>query len=206
MARRGFWESFLDLVFGESARPEADRPLLGAPMLANWLPYRSYDAKSGLFINTESLGFILELAPMMGADERSGEILTQFLSDAVPAGCEIQLIHWQSPSVGERIADWVMPRVVAKGLDLLALKIRDLAREAKVPVLQAPPLARALYAACELEQEIPARLFSAVAQVLAWVYALRDAAAAGRIAINEAPMPEVPADMDPHAKHDGAFA
>ena len=38
MARRGFWESFLDLVFGESARPEADRPLLGAPMLANWLP------------------------------------------------------------------------------------------------------------------------------------------------------------------------
>jgi conjugal transfer ATP-binding protein TraC len=53
---------------------------------------------------------------MMGADERSGEILTQFLSDAVPSGCEIQLIHWQSPSVGERIADWVMPRVVAKGV------------------------------------------------------------------------------------------
>ena len=75
MARRGFWDSFLDLLFGESARPEADRPLLGAPMLANWLPYRSYDAKSGLFINTESMGFILELAPMMGADERSGEIL-----------------------------------------------------------------------------------------------------------------------------------
>ena len=116
MARRGFWDSFLDLLFGESARPEADRPLLGAPMLANWLPYRSYDAKSGLFINTESMGFILELAPMMGADERSGEILTQFLSDAVPSGCEIQLIHWQSPSVGTRIADWVMPRVVAKGV------------------------------------------------------------------------------------------
>ena len=103
MARRGFWDSFLDLLFGENARPEADRPLLGAPMLANWLPYSSYDTKSGLFINTESMGFILELAPMMGADERSGEILTQFLSDAVPAGCEIQLIHWQSPSVGQRI-------------------------------------------------------------------------------------------------------
>lgn len=90
------------------------------------------------------------------------------------------------------------PRVVAKGADLLALKIRDLAREAKVPVLQAPPLARALYAHCELEQEIPARLFSAVAQVLAWVYALRDAAAAGRVAVGDAPRPEVPADMDPH--------
>lgn len=116
MASQGFWDRFLDMVFGESAHPEAARPLLGAPMLSNWLPYRSYDAKSRMFINTESLGFVLELAPMMGADERSGEILTQFLSDAVPSGCEIQLVHWQSPSVGSQIADWVMPRVVAKGV------------------------------------------------------------------------------------------
>ncbi|HSM23075.1 MAG TPA: EscU/YscU/HrcU family type III secretion system export apparatus switch protein, partial [Rubrivivax sp.] len=45
------------------------------------------------------------------------------------------------------------PRVVAKGADLLALRMRDLAREAKVPVLQAPPLARALYAHCEVDRE-----------------------------------------------------
>jgi flagellar biosynthetic protein FlhB len=89
------------------------------------------------------------------------------------------------------------PRVVAKGADLLALRIRDLAREAKVPVLQAPPLARALYAHTEVDQEIPARLFGAVAQVLAWVYQLRDAMAAGRTLTTEAPEPEVPADMDP---------
>jgi len=116
MTSRGFWDRFLDMVFGESAHPEEERPVLGAPMLSNWLPYRSFDKKHGMFINTDSIGFILELAPMMGADERSGELLTQFLSDAVPSGCEIQLIHWQSPSVGERIADWVMPRVVAKGV------------------------------------------------------------------------------------------
>jgi len=89
------------------------------------------------------------------------------------------------------------PRVVAKGADLLALRIRDLARDARVPVLQAPPLARALYAHCELDQEIPARLFAAVAQVLAWVYQLRDAVAAGRAATTEPPVPDVPADMDP---------
>ena len=89
------------------------------------------------------------------------------------------------------------PRVVAKGVDLVALRIRDLAREAKVPVLQAPPLARALYAHAELDQEIPTRLFGAVAQVLAWVYQLRDAMAAGRVTIDEAPVPEVPADLDP---------
>jgi flagellar biosynthetic protein FlhB len=89
------------------------------------------------------------------------------------------------------------PRVVAKGADLLAMRIRDLAQGAKVPVLQAPPLARALYTHCEVDQEIPARLFAAVAQVLAWVYQLRDAMAAGRTLATEPPVPEVPADMDP---------
>ena len=95
------------------------------------------------------------------------------------------------------------PRVVAKGADLIAMKIRDLARESKVPVLQNPPLARALYAHAEVDQEIPARLFSAVAQVLAWVFALRDAAGRtdgrqnGRANASQPPMPEVPADMDP---------
>ena len=89
------------------------------------------------------------------------------------------------------------PRVVAKGADLVAMRIRDLARESNVPVLQAPPLARALYAHTEIDQEIPARLFSAVAQVLAWVYQLRDAMATGRPVQGDAPVPEVPADLDP---------
>ena len=94
-------------------------------------------------------------------------------------------------------ATMAAPRVVAKGADLIALRIRDLAREAKVPVLQAPPLARALYAHTEVDQEIPARLFSAVAQVLAWVYQLRDAMAAGRGLNAAPPVPDVPRDLDP---------
>jgi flagellar biosynthetic protein FlhB len=89
------------------------------------------------------------------------------------------------------------PKVVAKGSDLLAMKIRDLAREHKVPVLQAPPLARALYAHTELDHEIPPRLFAAVAQVLAWVFQLRDAAGTPRAAQIDTPVPEVPEDMDP---------
>ncbi|GAB4041114.1 MAG: flagellar biosynthesis protein FlhB [Rubrivivax sp.] len=94
------------------------------------------------------------------------------------------------------------PRVVAKGADALAFKIREIATEARVPVLQAPPLARALYAHCEVDQEIPGALFAAVAQVLAWVYQLRAALAAGR------PLPDAPAaiavppELDPlNRKH-----
>ena len=70
------------------------------------------------------------------------------------------------------------PMVVAKGQDYLALRIRDVAREAGVPVLEEPPLARALHASVQVGQYIPASLFHAVAEVLAWVYALR--ARAGR--------------------------
>jgi len=92
------------------------------------------------------------------------------------------------------------PRVVAKGADLLAMKIRDLATGSKVPVLQAPVLARALYAHAELDREIPAALFAAVAQVLAYVYQLR-AALAGQVAMpNALPELNVPADLDPHHK------
>ena len=92
------------------------------------------------------------------------------------------------------------PRVVAKGVDLLALKIRDLAKGAQVPVLEAPMLARALYAHTKLDQEIPQALFAAVAQVLAYVYQLRAAMAGRGPAPGELPELPVPPELDPHHK------
>ena len=94
-------------------------------------------------------------------------------------------------------AGMAAPRVVAKGADLLALKIRDLAQQHKVPVLQAAALARALFAHTEVDREIPARLFSAVAQVLAYVYQLRAAMAGQGAMPADLPTIEVPADLDP---------
>jgi len=96
-------------------------------------------------------------------------------------------------------ASMAAPKVVAKGADLLALKIRDLAKDSKVPVLQSPVLARALYAHAEVDREIPAALFGAVAQVLAYIYQLR-AAMAGSGQTPEAPTPNVPPELDPHNK------
>jgi flagellar biosynthetic protein FlhB len=90
------------------------------------------------------------------------------------------------------------PRVVAKGADLLAMRIRDVAKEAKVPVLQAPPLARALYAHAEIDREIPAALFGAVAQVLAYVYQLRAALRGQARMPGELPPLHVPDALDPH--------
>ena len=95
-------------------------------------------------------------------------------------------------------ATMAAPRVIAKGADLLAMRIRDLARDAKVPVLRSPPLARALYAHVEIDREVPAALFAAVAQVLAYVYQLR-AALAGKAPMPQAvPEPQLPPGFDPH--------
>ncbi len=64
------------------------------------------------------------------------------------------------------------PRVVAKGADLIAAKLREKAAEAGVPMVQDIPLARALHASCEIGQEVPPQLFTAVARVLAFVMQL----------------------------------
>ena len=63
--------------------------------------------------------------------------------------------------------------MVAKGVDRIALKIREIANAHEVTILQAPPLARAIYFTTELDQEIPNTLYLAVAQVLAYVFQLK---------------------------------
>jgi flagellar biosynthesis protein FlhB len=65
------------------------------------------------------------------------------------------------------------PVVTAKGADLLAKRIRDIAREHGVPIMQNPPLARTLYDKVDLDQPIPPNLYAAVAQVIAFVYKLK---------------------------------
>ncbi|AYQ36860.1 flagellar biosynthesis protein FlhB [Burkholderia aenigmatica] len=82
------------------------------------------------------------------------------------------------------------PKVVAKGVNLVAARIRELAAEHNVPLLEAPPLARALYHNVELEREIPGSLYSAVAEVLAWVYQLK------RFRSEGGAFPAVPVDLD----------
>jgi flagellar biosynthetic protein FlhB len=84
------------------------------------------------------------------------------------------------------------PRVIAKGVDVLAQQIRLVASGHKIPLVESPPLARALYATTELGKEIPTALYVAVAQILAYVYQLKQASARG-----DAPPPPPQPDVDP---------
>ncbi|AQG99930.1 flagellar biosynthesis protein FlhB [Burkholderia sp. KK1] len=88
------------------------------------------------------------------------------------------------------------PKVVAKGVNLVAARIRELGREHNVPLLEAPPLARALYHNVEINREIPGALYGAVAQVLAWVYQLKRYKEDGGIKPDEPSDLDVPKELD----------
>lgn len=91
------------------------------------------------------------------------------------------------------------PQVVAKGMSLVAQRIRDLAAEHKVPVVEAPPLARALYRHTDIGEQVPVALYTAVAEILAYVYQLNQFLGGGRSALPPVPPSQivVPEGMDP---------
>jgi flagellar biosynthetic protein FlhB len=84
-------------------------------------------------------------------------------------------LKYERPAPGD--ASPPAPRVVAKGVDHVARRIRELATENDVPLYEDPPLARALHAQVEIGDEIPVELYEAVAGVLAYVYRIQGMAA-----------------------------
>lgn len=115
-----------------------------------------------------------------------GDPLVKQRRRQIQARLAMQRIHAEVPradvvvtnpthfAVALRYEEAVMaaPRVVAKGKDLIAERIRQLAQQHGVPVVQRPPLARALYLTVEVGQEIPPAFYRAVAEILAYVYQL----------------------------------
>ena len=65
------------------------------------------------------------------------------------------------------------PKVVAKGIDAIAERIKDVAKEHKIPILRNPPLARALFASCDIDDFVPKEQFKAVAEVISYVFRLK---------------------------------
>lgn len=95
--------------------------------------------------------------------------------------------------------DMRAPVVVAKGADAIALKIREVAAEHKIMTLESPKLARALFAHAELESEIPEALYSAVAEILAYVFQMRIFNDFGGLQPEVPSTLPVPEALDPHS-------
>jgi len=80
--------------------------------------------------------------------------------------------------------------VVALGSDFMAAQMRTIAQEHDIPIVEAPPLARALYYNAEVDRPIPFQLFRAVASILAYVYQVRDGQTAETVDFENLPIPE----------------
>lgn len=109
-------DRMLEGLLGDAQSPEAPHGALLLDMLSDWLPYRAFDPASRIYFNSGSKGFILGVTPLIGADERTGEILGQFFSEGLPAGSCLQILHHASPRISRIVAPWFAPRYKQGGV------------------------------------------------------------------------------------------
>lgn len=109
-------DALLSGLFGDARQADHARPSFALDMLSHWLPYRVYDEGPGLYRNAHSKGFVLEVTPLIGADERTGEILGQFFSESLPQGACLQVLNFASPRIGAIVGPWFGPRYEQGGI------------------------------------------------------------------------------------------
>ena len=101
-----------EALVGGRTVPDAAPVTIHLDMFSSWLPWRAYEETSGIYLNRKSMGFALVLPPLVGADERVSDILTQCFSDGVSGG-NLQLLCWASPRIAPKIGAWFLPRYEA---------------------------------------------------------------------------------------------
>lgn len=122
------------------------------------------------------------------------QIATRRMMEELPTA-DVVITNPTHYAVALRYDDATMgaPKVIAKGKDLIAARIREIAEEHKIPLFSAPPLARALFRSTDIGDEIPGRLYTAVAQVLAYIYQLNQTLRPGQQRL-QPPVPIVDED------------
>nr|WP_255630956.1 type IV secretion system protein TraC [Novosphingobium sp. FKTRR1] len=106
----------LGVLTGDAEQTEAARPRLMLDMLSDWLPYRVWDPRHRLYLNARSKGFVLGVTPLIGADERTAEILGAFFSEGLPGGACLQILHLASPRISRIVGPWFAPRYLQGGI------------------------------------------------------------------------------------------
>jgi flagellar biosynthetic protein FlhB len=114
-------------------------------------------------------------------------------------GADVILINptHYSIAIKYREKEMVAPKVVAKGIDQIALIIQDVARESGVRILEAPKLARTLFTNTEIGEEIPEALYLAVAEILAFLYDLEKYQKSGHAYPTKPSEKNIPDELDP---------
>ncbi len=110
-------QNIINLVFGGghlAQKESAQKPEYNT--ISDLLPYRSFDEINRVFINENSVGFVLEASPLIGATDEVIDTLSGMFNDAIPEGCTIQFINFASPKIGETFDAWKAPREIQGGI------------------------------------------------------------------------------------------
>ena len=108
--------NIVDLVVGDSRKPEQNARPAAIPMLSHYLGYRSFDEDKRIFHQVRSKGFILELAPLAGANDRVSDMVGSIFSDILLPGTKFSVTNYASPRVAEKLQAWALPRFKASGV------------------------------------------------------------------------------------------
>jgi conjugal transfer ATP-binding protein TraC len=106
-------EKLLFNLFGGEELASVSLPMPDVEKFSGYLPYRSYDRDTELFYNDASCGFVLEIAPLTGADERVHQSLNQIFSDILMPGCDFHVVSYASPRISKIVQEWCYPRYLA---------------------------------------------------------------------------------------------
>lgn len=106
----------IELITGDARTAENQVKKPEVPMLSHYLGYRAYDPKKELFYMERSKGFILELSPLIGADERVADILNTVFGDIFIPGTHFSVTNWPTPRISEKLEEWALPRMKAGGV------------------------------------------------------------------------------------------
>ena len=167
------------------------------------VPFQLYDHNKKLMMTKEEVrkeSKETEGDPMVKGRIRSmqREMARRRMMEAIPTA-DVVVTNPTHYSVALKYSDSGMraPTVVAKGSHLIAQRIREIAAENNVPILEAPPLARALHKHTEIGESIPEALYTAVAEVLAYVYQLKRYQTQGGERPQQPAELPVPKELDP---------
>jgi conjugal transfer ATP-binding protein TraC len=111
-----FLEQMGRLVISEPPPPDLPRGHLLPARLSDVLPYRSWDENRGLYESNKTVGFILEVVPLIGATDVTGRMLGELFTHSVPAGATVQVLSYASPKIGEVVDPWAHARAAQGGV------------------------------------------------------------------------------------------
>lgn len=111
-----FLEQMGRLVISEPPPPDLPRGHLLPARLSDVLPYRSWDETRGLYESNKTVGFILEVVPLIGATDVTSRMLGELFTHSVPAGATVQVLSYASPKIGEVVDPWALARAKQGGV------------------------------------------------------------------------------------------